>query len=74
MKGMVTSMNKKKDILEPKKTVGVILSESIYDTLQEMSSDYGASVSTVIRMIVVDYIKRYKNYSLINMEERKDEN
>ncbi len=74
MKGMVTSMNKKKDILEPKKTVGVILSESIYDTLQEMSADYGASVSTVIRMIVVDYIKRYKNYSLINMEERKDEN
>ena len=74
MKGMVTGMNKKKDILEPKKTVGVILSESIYDTLQEMSADYGASVSTVIRMIVVDYIKRYKNYSLINMEERKDEN
>ena len=74
MKGMVTSMNKKKDILEPKKTVGVILSESIYDTLQEMSADYGASVSTVIRMIVVDYIKRYKNYSLINVEERKDEN
>ena len=67
-------MNKKKDILEPKKTVGVILSESIYDTLQEMSADYGASVSTVIRMIVVDYIKRYKNYSLINVEERKDEN
>lgn len=67
-------MNKKKEIQEPKKTVGVILSESIYDTLQEMSSDYGASVSTVIRMIVVDYIKRYKNYSLINVEERKDEN
>ena len=74
MKGMVTSMNKKKDILEPKKTVGVILSESIYDTLQEMSADYGASVSTVIRMIVVDYIKRYKNYSVINIEERKEEN
>lgn len=67
-------MNKKKEIQEPKKTVGVILSESIYDTLQEMSSDYGASVSTVIRMIVVDYIKRYKNYSLINAEERKEEN
>jgi len=67
-------MNKKKDILEPKKTVGVILSESIYDTLQEMSADYGASVSTVIRMIVVDYIKRYKNYSVINIEERKEEN
>lgn len=74
MKGMVKSMNKKKDILEPKKTVGVILSESIYDTLQEMSADYGASVSTVIRMIVVDYIKRYKNYSVINIEERKEEN
>lgn len=74
MKGIGRIMNKKKEIQEPKKTVGVILSESIYDTLQEMSSDYGASVSTVIRMIVVDYIKRYKNYSLINVEERKDEN
>jgi len=67
-------MNTKKENKEVKKTVGVPLSESLYEALEELCADYGASIATVIRMIIVDYMKRYKNYSLINMEERKEEN
>jgi len=64
-------MNKEKENKVSKKTVGVPLSEPLYQALEELCGDYGASIATVIRMIVVDYLKRYKKYPLT---ERKEEN
>lgn len=64
-------MKTKKENKVPKKTVGVPLSESLYEALLDVCADYGANIATVIRMIIVDYMKRYKNYSIIS--ERKEE-
>lgn len=65
-------MKTKKENKIAKKTVGVPLSESLYEALQDLCSEYGANTATVIRMIIVDYMRRYKNYSIIS--ERKEEN
>lgn len=64
-------MNTKKQKTEEKKIVGVPLSKSLYEALVDLSADYGASIATVIRMIIVDYMKRYKNYSV--MQNRKED-
>ncbi len=62
-------MNIKKDSVSKKKTIGLPLNEDIYKALEQLSADYGASIATVCRMIIVDYLKRYKG----NLLERKED-
>lgn len=55
-----------------KKSLSVQVNDRIYQQLSDLSAEYGASIATVIRMIIVDYLKRYKNYSVISEEGKED--
>ena len=63
-------MKTKKENTVKKKTIGLPLNEDIYKALEQLSADYGASIATVCRMIIVDYLKRYKGNLLSRKEEK----
>ena len=56
--------------MENKKTsLSVQVNDELYNALKNLCSEYGVTIATLIRMILVDYMKRYKNY-LLNQSEK----
>lgn len=56
---------------ETKKSLSVQVNEQMYQQLLDLAAEYGANIATVIRMIVVDYLKRYKKFGTVM--DRKEE-
>ena len=54
---------------EGKKMIALEVDENLYDAIFELALDHGVGVSGVIRMVMIDYLKRYKNYNP-NKQER----
>ena len=48
---------------DSKKIVGVQLNSDLYEALQDLAAEYGGNISTTIRMIILDYLKRYKGFN-----------
>lgn len=48
--------------LDEKKIIGVQLNSELYQALQDLAAEYGGNISTTIRMILLDYLKRYKGF------------
>lgn len=46
-----------------KKMIALEVDDSLYSAIFDLSLDHGVSVSGVIRMVMLDYLKRYKNYN-----------
>lgn len=47
-----------------KKIIGVQVNDDLYQALLEVAAENGTSVSGAIRMIALDYLKRYKNFNV----------
>lgn len=54
-------LNKQK---QKKKIIGVQVSDDLYTALVDLSAEYGTSISSVIRLVTLDYLKRYKGYKI----------
>lgn len=54
-------LNKQK---QKKKIIGVQVSDDLYAALVDLSAEYGTSISSVIRLVTLDYLKRYKGYKI----------
>lgn len=46
-----------------KKMLTVEMDEDLYNALKNLSVEYGVGISGTCRMIVLDYLRRYKNYT-----------
>lgn len=57
---------------ETKKSLSVQVNEQMYQQLLDLAAEYGANIATVIRMIVVDYLKRYKKFGTV-MDRKEEE-
>lgn len=53
---------------EGKKMLTIEVDDSLWDALKNLSNEYGVGISTASRMVLIDYLKRYKNY------QRKESN
>ena len=53
---------------EGKKMIALEVDESLYDAIYNLALDHGLGVSGVIRMVMLDYLKRYTNYNPKNEE------
>lgn len=47
---------------EAKKIVGVQLPEDLYKATLDLAAENGTTISSAIRMVLIDYLKRYKGY------------
>ena len=47
---------------EGKRMIALEVDEALYDSLVELTRDYGVGLSGVIRMVLIDYLKRYTGY------------
>ena len=47
---------------EGKRMIALEVDEGLYDSLVELTRDYGVGLSGVIRMVLIDYLKRYTGY------------
>ena len=47
---------------EGKRMIALEVDDSLYEAIFNLSLDHGVGVSGVIRMVMIDYLKRYKNY------------
>lgn len=56
---------------EGKEMIAVEMDTELHKALLELSADYGISVSGVVRMIAIDYLKRYKGYKPARKEKSK---
>lgn len=54
-----------------KKIVGVQISDELHEALIDLAAEYGTSISGVIRLVTLDYLKRYKGYKV---KKGNDEN
>ena len=54
-----------------KKIIGFQIEDDLNNALEELSLEYGVSISGVIRMIILDYLRRYKDF---NLKDRKEKN
>ena len=50
------------DNSESYKTIGVQINSKMYRELLNMAVECGGNISTTIRFIILDYLKRYKNF------------
>ena len=46
-----------------KQMIALEVDESLFNAIKELSLDYGIGISGVIRMVMIDYLKRYANYN-----------
>lgn len=47
---------------EGKRMIALEVDEALYDAIYELSSEQGIGVSGAIRMVLIDYLKRYRGY------------
>lgn len=50
-----------------KKIIGLQIEDDLNEALMNLSAELGVSLSGVVRMVLLDYLRRYKGY------KRKDE-
>ncbi len=55
-----------------KKIIGFQIDDQLYEALLDLAAENGTSISSVIRMITLDYLKRYKGFK-INSKKSKGE-
>lgn len=55
---------------EGKKMIALEMDESLYDAVKELAFEQGQTTSSAIRMVLIDYLRRYKGYKPI--KTRKD--
>ena len=48
--------------------IALEVDEELYGAIQELARDHGVGVSGVIRMVMLDYLKRYKNFKAKHSE------
>lgn len=53
---------------EGKRMIALEVDEELYDAIQDLARDHGVGVSGVIRMVMLDYLKRYKNFKAKHSE------
>ena len=53
-----------------KRMIALEVDENLYKAITELALDHGVGVSGVIRMVMLDYLKRYKNYKTPKHTER----
>lgn len=61
---------KKSDFASDKKIIGFQIETDIEDALLDMASEYGSNLSGVVRMILLDYLKRYKGFKPTRKERK----
>lgn len=54
---------------EGKKMMAIEMDESLYTAIAELSMEQGQSMSSAVRMVMIDYLRRYKGYK---PSKRKD--
>lgn len=47
---------------EGKRMIALEVDEELYNSLIELTRDYGVGLSGVVRMVLIDYLKRYTGY------------
>ena len=55
---------------EGKKMIALEMDESLYDAVKNLAFEQGQNTSSAIRMVLIDYLRRYKGYKPI--KTRKD--
>ena len=55
---------------EGKKMIALEMDESLYNAIKELAFEQGQTTSSAIRMVLIDYLRRYKGYKPI--KTRKD--
>ena len=56
-----------------KKIVGFQLDDQLYEALLDLAAENGTSVSSVIRMITLDYLKRYKGFKITSKKSKGEQ-
>ena len=56
---------------EGKRMVALEVDTSLYEAIYGLALDHGVGVSGVIRMVLIDYLKRYRGYDP-SKDERRD--
>lgn len=52
----------KENVENDKKIIGIQVDKSLEAALLDVASEYGSNLSGVVRMILIDYLRRYKGY------------
>lgn len=47
---------------EGKRMMTIEMDTGLYDAINEMSFEQGLSISSAVRMVLIDYLKRYRGY------------
>jgi len=55
---------------EGKKMIALEMDENLYNAVKELAFEQGQSTSSAVRMVLIDYLRRYKGYKPIRT--RKD--
>ena len=55
---------------EGKRMIALEVDESLHNAILDLAFEQGQSVSSAIRMVLIDYLRRYKGYKPI--KTRKD--
>ena len=53
-----------------KKIIGVQVDVEMENEILDLAAEFGTNISSVIRMILLDYLKRYKNYKPTRKERK----
>ena len=47
---------------EGKKMIALEMDENLYNAVKELAFEQGQSTSSAVRMVLIDYLRRYKGY------------
>ena len=47
---------------EGKRMMAIEMDEDLYDAISELSFEQGQTMSSAVRMVLIDYLRRYKGY------------
>lgn len=53
-----------------KKIIGIQIDKEVESELLDLASEYGSNLSGVVRMILLDYLKRYKGFRPTRKERK----